>query len=46
MTSWCMQNSTIKRRTQGIGAYTTAEAIDWSVTGAEPASHRLCLGLP
>jgi NADH-quinone oxidoreductase subunit C/D len=29
-----MQNSTIKRRTQGIGAYTTAEAIDWSVTGA------------
>ena len=29
-----MQNSTIKRRTQGIGAYTTAEAIDWSATGA------------
>ena len=29
-----MQNSTIKRRTRGIGAYTTAEAIDWSVTGA------------
>ena len=29
-----LQNSTIKRRTQGIGAYTTAEAIDWSVTGA------------
>ena len=29
-----MQNSTLKRRTQGIGAYTTAEAIDWSVTGA------------
>jgi NADH-quinone oxidoreductase subunit C/D len=29
-----MQNSTLKRRTQGIGAYTTAEAIDWSTTGA------------
>jgi NADH-quinone oxidoreductase subunit C/D len=29
-----MQNSTIKRRTQGIGAYETAEAISWSVTGA------------
>jgi len=29
-----LQNSTLKRRTQGIGAYTTAEAIDWSVTGA------------
>ena len=29
-----LQNSTIKRRTQGIGAYTTAEAIDWSTTGA------------
>lgn len=29
-----MRNSTIKRRTQGIGAYTTAEAVDWSITGA------------
>jgi len=29
-----LQNSTLKRRTQGIGAYNTAEAIDWSVTGA------------
>ena len=29
-----MQNSTLKRRTQGVGAYTTAEAIDWSATGA------------
>ena len=29
-----MQNSTIKRRTKGIGAYSTAEAMDWSVTGA------------
>ena len=29
-----MQNSTLKRRTQGVGAYSTAEAIDWSVTGA------------
>jgi len=29
-----MQNSTLKRRTQGVGSYTTAEAIDWSATGA------------
>ncbi|MFA5922148.1 MAG: NADH-quinone oxidoreductase subunit C/D [Methylococcaceae bacterium] len=29
-----MQNSTLKRRTQGVGAYTTKEAIDWSTTGA------------
>ena len=29
-----MRNSTLKRRTQGVGAYNTAEAIDWSVTGA------------
>jgi NADH-quinone oxidoreductase subunit C/D len=29
-----MRNSTLKHRTQGIGAYNTAEAIDWSVTGA------------
>lgn len=29
-----MRNSTLKRRTQGIGSYTTTEAIDWSVTGA------------
>jgi NADH-quinone oxidoreductase subunit C/D len=29
-----MQNSTLKRRTQGVGPYTTAEAIDWSLTGA------------
>jgi NADH-quinone oxidoreductase subunit C/D len=28
-----LQNSTLKRRTQGIGAYNTAEAIDWSATG-------------
>ena len=40
-----LQNSTLKRRTQGVGAYTTAEAIDWSVTGAG-SSHRVCLGLP
>ncbi len=29
-----MKNNLIKRRTQGIGAYTSAEAIDWSITGA------------
>jgi NADH-quinone oxidoreductase subunit C/D len=29
-----LQNSTLKRRTRGIGAYNTAEAINWSVTGA------------
>jgi len=28
-----LKNSTLKRRTQGIGAYNTAEAIEWSVTG-------------
>jgi NADH-quinone oxidoreductase subunit C/D len=28
-----MQNGTIKRRTQGVGAYTTQEAIDWGATG-------------
>ncbi|WP_020160973.1 NADH-quinone oxidoreductase subunit C/D [Methylobacter marinus] len=29
-----MKNSTIRRRTQGVGTYTSAEAIGWSVTGA------------
>lgn len=29
-----MKNSTIKRRTQGVGRYSTAEAIEWSATGA------------
>lgn len=29
-----MDNATIKRRTQGVGVYDTAEAIDWGVTGA------------
>ena len=29
-----MQNRVLKRRAQGIGAYTRAEAIDWGVTGA------------
>lgn len=29
-----LQNSTLKRRTQGIGAYSTAEAIEWGATGA------------
>ncbi len=29
-----MQNSILKRRTQGVGSYTTEEAIEWGVTGA------------
>ncbi len=29
-----MQNSILKRRTVGVGDYTTREAIDWGVTGA------------
>lgn len=29
-----MDNSILKRRTQGIGSYTTEEAIDWGITGA------------
>ncbi|MEN8260727.1 MAG: NADH-quinone oxidoreductase subunit C/D [Pseudomonadota bacterium] len=29
-----MQNDLIKRRTQGIGSYTTEEAIEWGATGA------------
>jgi NADH-quinone oxidoreductase subunit C/D len=28
-----MQNGTIKRRTQGVGAYSSREAIDWGATG-------------
>jgi NADH-quinone oxidoreductase subunit C/D len=28
-----MRNGTIKRRTQGVGAYTTQEAIEWGATG-------------
>lgn len=28
-----MQNSILQRRTQGIGAYNSQEAIDWGVTG-------------
>lgn len=28
-----MQNTTLKRRTQGVGMYTTEEAIDWGITG-------------
>ncbi|MEX2488105.1 MAG: NADH-quinone oxidoreductase subunit C/D [Pseudomonadales bacterium] len=28
-----MQNSILKQRTQGIGAYTKEEALDWGVTG-------------
>ena len=29
-----MENRLLQRRTKGIGAYTTAEAIEWGVTGA------------
>ncbi|MFO1417441.1 MAG: NADH-quinone oxidoreductase subunit C/D [Methylotetracoccus sp.] len=29
-----MRNSLLRQRTRGIGTYTTAEAIDWGVTGA------------
>lgn len=29
-----LKNRLIKRRTQGIGPYTTEEAIDWGITGA------------
>lgn len=29
-----MKNRVLKRRTQGIGAYTREEAISWSITGA------------
>ena len=29
-----MRNSILKRRTQGVGAYNTTEAIAWSATGA------------
>ena len=28
-----LQNSTLKRRSQGIGQYSTAEALDWAITG-------------
>jgi len=29
-----MQNTMLKHRAQGVGIYTTAEAIDWGITGA------------
>jgi NADH-quinone oxidoreductase subunit C/D len=29
-----MDNSILKQRTVGIGSYTTAEALDWGITGA------------
>lgn len=32
--SMVMGNGIVKRRTQGVGAYNTAEALDWGVTGA------------
>lgn len=32
--SMVMGNGILKRRTQGVGAYSTREALDWGVTGA------------
>jgi NADH-quinone oxidoreductase subunit C/D len=32
--SMVMANGILKRRTQGVGAYSTREALDWGVTGA------------
>ena len=32
--SMVMNNGILKRRTQGVGAYTTKDAMDWGVTGA------------
>lgn len=32
--SMVMANGILKRRTQGVGAYTTKDAYDWGVTGA------------
>ncbi|MCP5358968.1 MAG: NADH-quinone oxidoreductase subunit C/D [Pseudomonadales bacterium] len=29
-----MNNGILKRRTQGVGAYTTKDALDWGITGA------------
>jgi NADH-quinone oxidoreductase subunit C/D len=29
-----MDNGIVKRRTQGVGAYNTEEALDWGITGA------------
>ena len=29
----CMQNKILQRRTKGIGAYNTAEGLDWGITG-------------
>ncbi|MFN3162828.1 MAG: NADH-quinone oxidoreductase subunit C/D [Pseudohongiellaceae bacterium] len=31
--SMVMNNGIVKRRTQGVGAYNTSEALDWGVTG-------------
>lgn len=32
--SMVMNNGILKRRTQGVGVYNTAEAFDWGITGA------------
>src|SRR5690606_26505871 len=32
--SMVLNNGILKRRTQGVGVYTTREALDWGITGA------------